>query len=105
MSINTLLPRPPRPILRNVNIDNNIDPVVMETELNRQNDGNDLLVSSKENESIDGYVAPPNEQTQADVRRSTRARRKNKRIYSPEPSEGTTNLISKKKSKQSNNKK
>jgi hypothetical protein len=121
ISINSLLPRPPLPILRNSIIDNNIDPTISKTISNGQDNDNDLLVNNQasddndlpvnnqesddsallvnneENELIDGYISQINEEIQADIRRSNRRRTKNKRIYSPEPNERATKSAAKMK--------
>lgn len=106
IAINSRLPRPSPPILHHSNIDNNTDPTINAPTSNSQNDDNNLSVNNKENELIDYYLPPTNEDIHTDVRRSIRARTKKKRIYSPEPSQRVTNsAIKRKKPNRSNDKK
>jgi hypothetical protein len=97
--INFILPRPPPPILRNLNIEHSIDPLISEETANNQNNDNSLLIRDKENEFIDDYTSEKNETIQADVRRGTRIRTKNKRGYSPELNERSNSSTAKTKKK------
>ena len=110
--INPLLPRPPPPIFRSSNSDddlnknNDIEKNYPSSESTIQDSYNNLLINNEnvDEENNDNDLTATDKNIVDKVRRSNRPRTKTKRCYSPDSVEDQTNLTSKKKNDKKNRK-
>ncbi|CAF1648905.1 unnamed protein product [Adineta ricciae] len=101
--INYLLPRPPLPILHNFELENDIDPSVIETISNNGINDDQSVETNNENEISNDSTQHTNKTSPVNIRRGARVRTKNKRFFSPEPSERTSTATNKKSNTQMTN--
>ncbi|CAF1335191.1 unnamed protein product [Rotaria sordida] len=95
-SIDFLLPRPPSKILRNSNIDDNLEQNDT-LEFNTENNHNDSLNSTENNEDTNNSMKQIDQILAADIPQSDRTRTKTKRFYSSERNEDEIHTTKKKK--------